>query len=98
MGTHEVGRRPFKPSMVARAYRIAALLNPVKSALIKDSQTIKEVVNRYESKSAIDRSRKLPGKYRGFRGVSAYRQLGYLGRRETTHSFALIRTNHGSWP
>jgi hypothetical protein len=44
--TRSVGRRPFKPSMLARAYHIATLLNPVESPLIKDSQTIKEVVNR----------------------------------------------------
>jgi hypothetical protein len=42
----DAGRRPFKPSMLARAYRIATLLNPIKGPLIKDSQTIKEVVNR----------------------------------------------------
>ena len=35
--------------MVARAYRIAALSNPVESALIKDSWAIEEVVNRIAS-------------------------------------------------
>jgi hypothetical protein len=39
-----VGR--LRPSMLARAYHIATLWNPVESAPIKHSQTIKEVVNR----------------------------------------------------
>jgi hypothetical protein len=45
-GDRRTERRPFKPSMLARAYHIATLLNPVESAPIKHSQTIKEVVNR----------------------------------------------------
>jgi len=45
-GTHEVGRRPFKPSTMGGRERRVSLWNPAKSALIKDLQAIKGVLGR----------------------------------------------------
>src|SRR5215471_76989 len=72
--------------MVAKAYRIATLLHPIKSALIKDSRTIEESVNRIVQSAKSGGFRKsagfLPDNAQHFQNIPARSRRGAIVRKK----------------